>query len=268
MIFAFDLISDLHLESWNEICPSYMATSPICVVAGDVGYDRTILKEFFNNLSNSYQAVFYIDGNDEHRLFSIENLHESHNELESIISGIDKFVYLQDNVVVINGIAIVATNGWWDYGFDPTIDFDQNTQWLCDYCKTVGIEMTQDWAKKYVSMALQDMQYLCLSVERLQKHPDIKKILIVTHTVPGKNLIEHDLSLLGTYRFNITGNSMMDQVFEYDYEKKISTWAFGHYHGDIDTVINNVRYVSNPRGRKKGAWGKAVYYPKRIVIEH
>lgn len=268
MTFSFDLISDLHLESWGDVIPTYMATSPVCVVAGDIGYDRTLIKEFFNSLTNSYQAVFYIDGNDEHRLFSIEDLPKSHNELQSIIDGIDKFVYLHDNVVVINGIAIVGTNGWWDYNFDPTIDFDQTTQWLCDYCKTNGTEMTQDWAKKYVSLALQDIKYLCLSVERLQKHPDIKKILMVTHTVPNKNLIGHDLSLAGTYRFNIVGNSMMDQVFEYDYERKISTWVFGHYHGDIDTAIDNVRYVNNPRGRKDSTWGKAVYYPKRITIDY
>jgi hypothetical protein len=31
-------------------------------------------------------------------------------------------VYLQDNVVVINGVAILGTNGWWGFDFDNTID--------------------------------------------------------------------------------------------------------------------------------------------------
>ena len=43
MNFSFDLISDLHVETWNEFDWSGQATSPYCVVAGDVARDRSLL---------------------------------------------------------------------------------------------------------------------------------------------------------------------------------------------------------------------------------
>ena len=40
MKFAFDLISDLHIETWPDFDWTGQATSPYCVVAGDVARDR------------------------------------------------------------------------------------------------------------------------------------------------------------------------------------------------------------------------------------
>ena len=40
MSFAFDLISDLHVETWDQFDWSHQATSPVCVLAGDIGRDR------------------------------------------------------------------------------------------------------------------------------------------------------------------------------------------------------------------------------------
>jgi hypothetical protein len=105
---AFDLISDLHLETWNEqLNFSGQATSPVCVVAGDVSRDHTVVKKFLKHLSDCYAAVFYIDGNDEHR-YKLDNLGESYRELNQAIRRIPRLTYLQDNVVVIDGVAITV----------------------------------------------------------------------------------------------------------------------------------------------------------------
>jgi len=40
MQFAFDLISDLHIETWPQFDWKDQATSPFCVVAGDIAKDR------------------------------------------------------------------------------------------------------------------------------------------------------------------------------------------------------------------------------------
>ena len=80
MTMAFDLISDLHLESWDEqLNFTGQATSPVCVVAGDISRDPVTVKKFLKHLSDCYAAVFYIDGNDEHRYY-LENLDESYDE--------------------------------------------------------------------------------------------------------------------------------------------------------------------------------------------
>ena len=47
MTMAFDLISDLHLETWDdELNFSGQATSPVCVVAGDISRDHATVKKF------------------------------------------------------------------------------------------------------------------------------------------------------------------------------------------------------------------------------
>ena len=69
MSFAFDLISDLHVEYWpGSLDWADQATAPYCVVAGDVARDRQRLLDTLDHLGQCYPGgVFYVDGNEEHR---------------------------------------------------------------------------------------------------------------------------------------------------------------------------------------------------------
>lgn len=263
MQLAFDLISDLHLETWDEPFNwEHRATSPYAVVAGDVSRDRDLLIQCLTNLGNNYQAVFYIDGNDEHK-DHIDNLTDSYRDLFRKISIIPNVVYLQDNVVVVDGIAILGTNGWWGFDLDLSVDPTQSAEWYREK------EMLNYHAIESIKqMSTTDANYMIASVKRLQTHRDIRKIVMVTHTVPDATLIAHDINLDGSMRFNTMGNSFMRFAIEADTEKKIHTWCFGHYHGDVDQVRNGVRYVTNGRGRGDTPWSKYVYHPRRIVVDY
>jgi len=261
MQFSFDLISDLHVNSVDQFNWEGQATSSICVVAGDVGRCRDLTLKTLENISGCYRAVFYIDGNDEHRN-QMEFLDVSYAELTGQLNKIPNLIYLQDQVIVIDGVAIVATNGWWGYDFDPNQDYDLTKNWYAHK------ENITDYAANNIQIfALNDAAYLINSVKRLQTHQNVKKIVVVTHTVPLPVLIEHDPELIDTSRFNIMGNRYMQQVLDADTENKIHTWCFGHYHGSIDQMYNNVRYVNNCRGRADTSYYKSVYYPKRIVVD-
>ena len=84
MQMTFDLISDLHVETWNDAFDwSGRATSTYAVVAGDIAKDRNILVQCLQNLGRSYQAVFYVDGNDEHKNH-MDNLSGSYKDLFQI----------------------------------------------------------------------------------------------------------------------------------------------------------------------------------------
>jgi predicted phosphodiesterase len=260
MQFSFDLISDLHVDSRDSFDWQGQATSSICIVAGDVGCDRKKTLETLGHLGTCYHAVFYIDGNDEHRS-QLEFLDVSYAEFANQLSAVAKLIYLQDNVIIIDGVAVVATNGWWGYDFDPNIDYECCKKWYADK------ENLTDHAADYIQIhALNDAAYLINSVKRLQTHQDVRHIVVVTHTVPLPELIDHDPLLVGTERFNTLGNRYMQQVLDADTEGKIHTWCFGHYHGDVDQVHNGVRYVNNCLGRVDTVYAKSVYYPKRIVI--
>lgn len=261
MPFSFDLISDLHVESWVDVDWGDLATSPYCVVAGDVARDRDTLVKTLTELGKSYAGVFYIDGNEEHKDY-LEDLEYSYSDLVTAIEKIPNIVYLQNNVVIINGVGILATNGWWTYDFGPTIDHEQALIWFRDYA---GI--TDSAARAITGVAYHDAAYLMNSVRRLQTHHEVKKIVLVSHTVPAPWIVEHDPDIVDTWRFNSTGNRHLQLVLDEDTENKIDTWCFGHYHKSVDQYRGEVRYVSNPRGRGGTMWSQPAYYPKKITIE-
>lgn len=266
MSIAFDLISDLHVETWKETFDwSGQATSPICVVAGDISTDPAVVKETLKHLSKEYAAVFYIDGNEEHKN-KLDNLGASYKDLSRAISRIKRTTFLQDNVIVFDGIALVGTNGWWGFDLDSRIGVDESKHAMQQRYSHYNPGLIID-SDAIQTCAKTDAAYLINTVQRLQTHKDVKKIVIVTHTVPGADLIEHDISLYGTPRFNTMGNKMVRLVSDVDLENKIHTWCFGHYHRPVDRLIDGVRYVNNCRGRRDTPYYQHAYYPKRIVID-
>jgi len=259
MQMSFDLISDLHLDSDNYDCTG-IATSSICIVAGDVAEDRATTVNFLNNLAKCYQQVLYIDGNAEHKHHLLE-LESSYLDLKYHIAKLKKVQYLYDDVIVINGVAFIGTNGWWGFDFDPSIDSNQSAQW---YRSVMSCPCSTD---EIILQSINDAAYLAHTVEKLQTHPEVKQIIIVSHTVPVPELIAHDVDLEASYKFNVMGNRLLDAVRMVDTESKISTWCFGHYHGAVDQHINGIRYVNNCRGRSGTQHWQYAYYPKKITVD-
>ena len=261
MSFAFDLISDLHVETWDQFDWHHQATSPVCIVAGDIARDRDIVTRTLKHLGQCYQAVFYIDGNDEH-YSHLEDLGSSYSDLVRRIKRIPNVVYLQDNVVIVNGVAILGTNGWFGFDFDLGIDASQVDQWCQE-----NYYMSATATKNIARLSNTDASYMIDSVQKLQRHADVQKIVLVTHTVPDPALIAHDIYLDGSMKFNTMGNRLMMQAMAADTENKIHTWCFGHYHGSVDQTRSGIRFVNNCRGRQHTKYSQHVYYPKRIVID-
>lgn len=263
MQFAFDLISDLHPESWqDDLDFANRATSLHCVVAGGISVDRKETIKLLAHLGQCYQAVFYIDGYQEHSAH-LNSLGSSYRDLVRQISRIPNVVYLQDNVVVIDGVAILGTNGWWGFNFDRVSDPEQCANW---YQEKNQIDNTA--IKNIKRASVTDANYMIASVKRLQTHQDVNAIVCVTHTVPNPDLICHDMSLDGTPEFNLMGNVFMENTLAQDTERKIKTWCFGRYHGRVDQQRHNIRYVNNCRGRKDSTHSQWVYNPLRIVVDH
>jgi len=263
MRLNFDLISDLHVETWSEKFNwQGKSTSMLCVVAGDISEDRDLVVETLKHLSTCYRTVLYIDGNDEHQQY-MQDIGSSYQTLAEQIAKIPNVVYLQDNLVIIDGVAFLGTNGWWTYDFNPDIEYDQARLWFQEHYTVDSTTVSN-----LETMALQDYAYLTNSIKKLQTYQDVKRIVIITHTVPSFEFIEHDLSLEGSYRQNVFGNSFMRGVLAADTEKKIDTWCFGHYHGSVDRGGNGIRYVNNCRGKGDTPWNVGVYHPLRITINY
>jgi UDP-2,3-diacylglucosamine pyrophosphatase LpxH len=262
MLMHFDLISDLHVESWGAFDWTGQPTSPYCIVAGDIARDPALVVDTLEHLGQVYQCVFYIDGNDEHKNL-MSDLGQSYKELSQLVSQIPNVVYLHDNVVVVNGVAIVATNGWWTCDFDPIIEYDQCIQYIADISY-----ISYGAALEITGVAYNDVAYMISAVNKLQRHQDVKAIVLVSHTVPAPWIVAHDPQLVDSMRFNAMGNSYLHTALAEDSERKIKAWCFGHYHRPVDRIQDGVRYVNNCRGRGNTEYQQSAYYPKRITIEY
>jgi len=253
MQIAFDLISDLNII--DEFDWTGQPTSLNCVVAGNVSrsFDTTI--RTLEHLGKCYKSVFYIDGSLEHR-DCLPYLSENYAELKKIISRMDNVVYMQDNVIVQENLAIVACNGWWTYDFNYDIEPEQSEQWLREDWTINDTEIATIY-----SMAYGDARYLASCIQKLQTYKNVKKIVVVTNTVPLPGLLSHDRELMNSVRFNLMGNSLITQCLAADEKELIDTWCFGHYPEPIERMNNGIRFVSNPKA------DHPVYNPKRVVID-
>jgi hypothetical protein len=132
-------------------------------------------------------------------------------------------------VVVVDGIAVLGANGW--YG---NTAHDEETASI--------IEVHRN----------EDILYLKNTIERLQKHLDVKHIVIVSNSVPGIDLYfgEHPETVDIQLNLNI--------ALIADTENKVSHWLYGTYGKVVDTNINDINYINNSSFKRNPYWAKRV----------
>ena len=256
---TFDLISDLHIDhkglDWTQ-----QSTSPICVVAGDVARDPQLLCDTLAHLAENYVAVLYIDGNEEHR----DNLYDigaHYSVLKNQIESIPRVTFLHDNVVIINGVAFLGTNAWWSFDWDSRFDPEECRLGLQEY-----YNIDHRATDQIMAMAINDHRYLSQSIKKLQTIPDVKRIVVASHTIPDGSLVFHDPDMSSNWRLNAGVNSYIRTALIEDTEHKVCCWCFGHYHWPVDQDLDGIRYICNPRGRFGTRWYRDPYFPQRIEI--
>jgi len=230
MIFGFDIISDLNLTENDIFDWEGKPTSLYCVLAGNISSDLHVLYKTIKHLSKLYQGVFYIDGFIENS--QIEDKDRVIDEISKIFTGMKNAVYLHNNVVVVEGVALVGVNGW--YGNQATTQGD-----------TLNLRMNR----------YDDLAYLQKTIEKLQLHIDVKQIVIISNSIPSIELYFGEKPNIDPAEINL------NYVLDTDTESKITTWVFGTHKKIVDTKINGVNYFNNP------CLTKIPYYPKRINIE-
>lgn len=226
---AFDLISDIDLQPNEVFNIADKPSSLFCIVAGNVSSDLVQTKNCLEHLSRIYRGVFYIDGALEHtELVAYER---NIGMLSKIARKIDNLAFLHTNVVVVDGIALVAANGWYgNYSANNLLDHE-----LAGHYR------------------INDLLYLRNSIQRLQKHQDVKHIIVITSSIPNAELGFHAYPDLP----DSTGPSA---ALAADTESKVKLWLYGSYQHGADVDRFGVKYVNNPYRRDQMWW------PRRIEI--
>lgn len=226
---GFDIISDLYLCPNDSFNWQNKATSLYCIVAGNISSDlRTVIQVLFH-LSTLYHGVFFVPGKLEYE--NCESLTKRTDELLAVGEGIPNLVVLYNSVITVDGVALLGSNGW------------GNIENKLDLKNTV---MT---AAKH-----EDFTYLLKSLGKLQKHLDVRKIILITSAVPREDLY------FGEVPDNVVDQIPLVNILEADTEKKVSHWVFGTYNKPVDLDIDNITYVNN----SKNQYGP--YYAKRLAI--
>lgn len=226
---GFDLISDLYLESGQEFDWTGKATSLYCIIAGNISNDLNTIGKVLSHLSKFYQGVFYTLGSLEYK--DMEELIDDRTyEILDYCEKFRKVAVLHQNVVIVDGVAIIGVNGW--YG-------NTNNN---DLVKEANIEVHR----------YDDLSYLKSSIERLQKHLDVKNIFVVTNSVPDDRLY------FGEVPIRVIDQMPLDSVLFVDTEKKVKHWAFGTHGKIVDNTLNGINYFNNPKFDKNPYWAKRI----------
>lgn len=259
----FDLISDLHIDLWpsdKNLNFKGLGTSLTCVVAGDVSQSLVKSRDFLYQLADNYKQVIFVDGNHEHKE-DFSKILENCEWLEKELSKKQNITYLWDSTAIFGSTAIVGTNGWWTFDHcEPEISRLEQIDSFCseyNYSEHIAINIWDE--------AVENGEFLTNIIADFNKTEMIKDIIVITHTLPRKDLIV-PVHYMQTVNLTKLYNSQFNQIISSNLNKKIKTWCFGHYHAEAcDVVIDGIRYVSNPRGRPDDSIFP-VYYPKLISL--
>ena len=258
----FDLISDIHLDYWTQNIKDWkgLGTSLYCVVAGDISRNPRLSAGFLRHLSDCYRQIMFVDGNHEHNS-KYSQIEDNEEEMNELLRKIDNVTYLANSSCVIDNTAFIGTNGWWTFDFSERLGNASRLESMEAYCRKEGKTMRE--AIDLWTVAQDQAEFMAEVVGSMQNDHNIDEIVIITHTVPRTNIVSP------IFKGSLTdwaklGNSSMEDVLRYDYENKISTWCFGHFHEvAYDQIHEGVRYISHPRGKPADAIS-TVYYPKLI----
>ena len=230
MVYGFDVISDLNLTANSEFDWTGKPTSLFCIVAGNITNDMTVLHRILKHLSGFYHGVFFIDGTIENT--GVIDREIQSNEIGRICSNFRNVIYLHNNVVVVDGIALLGLNGWSN--------------------KKIETDILDDFHIK--CFRYEDIAYLEKTLEKLQLHVDVRKIIIISSCVPLKELYfgENEVDDEDVYP---------GYVLYKDTEHKVTKWVYGTYDKMVDTKIGNITYINNAK------YDVEPYFAKRIEIE-
>lgn len=228
MHIGFDLISDLNLSPTDNFNWENKATSLYCIIAGNISSDLRTIKLTLTHLSRFYQGIFYCLGSLEYA--GTDDIEYRTEQILDVCNRLRKVAVLYHHVVIVDGVAILGCNGW--YG--NTIPTDETTE------------------NNIITARNEDLYYMIQSIGKLQKHLDVTNVLLVSNSVPSPDLY------FGQVPENLEGLPTLDMVLYADTQNKITHWAFGTQEKSIDTILNGINYVNNPRFNKNPYWAKRI----------
>ncbi len=268
-----DIISDLHIDHWSKkykikypscepIEKPYeykKSNSDILIIAGDISDDLDISIDFLNRISKFYKKVLFVDGNHEH-VNKYPNLYNK-DYINEILkkNNNNKIVYLPSNQFIINKTLFIGCCGWWNYNNSNLNDINNSLNYFQNWINFSKNE-NKEFINNVIKKSKEEFKYLNDLLLKYKDDNNIEKIIIVSHTIPHKKYCDTEA---GFDNYITQHNSKFNELLlKY---KKINTWIFGHSHRQQEDIFNNIKFISNPRGRPND-FNRLDYNVKQINI--
>ena len=267
-----DIISDLHIDQWDTKlenkfpCGEVLhfpykfenSKSKILIIAGDISDNLDLTIDYLDKLSKTtkYSKILFVDGNHEHvyahpNLYSKKFIYEKIKKLNN-----KKIVFLPLQPFKINKTMIIGCNGWWDYNKKNQNEIIKNYSYFDGWMPHLNKEDAKDYIQNVLQTADDDYEFLNILINDYKKDDNIEKIIVVTHTLPSKYLLNKKKEI---------GTHLNHKLTDLLSQKKISHWIFGHTHDSFECKINNIHYICNPRGRPEDL-NRKIYHLKTIEL--
>ncbi len=225
---------------YSTFTPEKLEPADYLIVAGDLGLDDTYQKVYDDlkrRTEGKFKDIFYIKGNHDYWWFPNKN--RSYKERPNNINFDHRYIEEHIDDYVILGCTMWAPvrsrNAWNvfrsmnDYRHIPGLTGDfphDHTFWEATEKVTQIYKEESEWLRN-----------------KVRENKD-KKIIIVTHDLPRKELVEGKYSKSEVNDAYCVMDGSCDDI-------KPLVWIHGHSHSYYDTVIDNVRYIRNPIGYRE-----------------
>ena len=236
---GFDVISDLNLKRNDSFNWENKATSLYCILSGNISSDIRTTTQTLIHLSKFYQGVFYCPGSAEYE--DTTDTNERTGFIVNLSKQIPNLVILHHNIVIVDGIAIIGSNCW-------------------ETATTPGHSISIE-NLKFNQYRLDDMSFLHNTIEKLQRHLDVKKIVVVTNAVPNPNCYFGEIPAYTETQIPL------DTIINADTESKVTHWIYGSYSKPVDATLllprkQDLRCITHPIGNT----GMKEFFARRLTI--
>ena len=230
------ILSDIHLEfsrkniNFPDIIEP-MEGCNILILAGDIGYiTNKNWRNFMYYISDRWEYIVYVLGNHEyysptHDFYALQNMYKNY-----LSSFFDNIYLLEHESIKINDYVIAGCTLWSNpLTTDGLNDFNHikvtYVNNIDKYC--VDDMMSLAFIRSYNMKSIDWIKYQ-LSLNKNNK------LILVTHFPTTKQNITHttDHNMIHYYGNDLTFTTPVIAIS-------------GHTHSNVDTISNNVRYISN-----------------------
>lgn len=240
------IVSDLHIDAHDQTENTYWPDGDVLVVAGDTSNGIQMSMDYIAELAERYRHVVTVDGNHEHWTNGVRQISvdEAIAEVRETLPANVHLLGVDNPHVEIEGVHFVGCNGWYSgniYG-DPE---QAKLRWRTHAdARLAGFHVVSQFYP--ITRSETDAGVMEETLDKIAALQDGKPVVMVTHTVPHRDLVTWKKYDDEWNQFN---NYFVNSYFTPLLERgDITTWVFGHTHFPREQVFGNTFAIANPKG--------------------